>query len=94
MDLSTLIPFLKSHGVSRFKDQNVEVEFHIPLNPTLSTQDHMIEVPEPKDMPADLRADDLMNEKKILEWSAPPGPESDIEPPMPLTGETALESLQ
>lgn len=93
MDLHALIPFLKQHGVSWFKNQDLEVEFHIPLTSNPSPEpDKVVEMPEPSNMPPDLRADDLFNEDKVINWSAPPGPETDLEPPMPLTGETALDN--
>jgi hypothetical protein len=87
MELKDLLPLLRTHGVSKFRDSQYEIEFEIKQIEQSPSQ--VIDVPEPPNMPPDLRADDLMNADKVLNWSSPDVPAD--EAPMPLTGDIALE---
>lgn len=83
LSLSALLPVLRKNGVKCYRDGDLEIE----MGPDMGAlMDRLEPAPEPKDMPPDLKADDLMNADKVLHWSAeaPPG-EGDH--PMPLTGE-------
>ena len=86
MELPELIPFLRANGVLRFKNKDLEIE----LKP-IEIPSQVVDMPEPANMPAGLKATDLMDEQSILNWSAPPGPETQHEPPMPLTGDAPIE---
>ena len=67
MELPELIPFLRANGVLRFKNKDLEIE----LKP-IEIPSQVVDMPEPANMPAGLKATDLMDEQSILNWSAPP----------------------
>lgn len=102
--LQDLLSILKLHGVASIKMQGLELAFHVERGPLASTPMSLPEQgPVPLDsleaiadtirkqeeaMPPDLRADTLMDQDKILNWSSPD--QNLDEPPLPLTGEEPL----
>lgn len=85
MDLSALeqlFILLKKHNCTKFKDAGLEIELAVPTPEPLSTKDELIPLPEDH-LPPDLKADDLFNYDKVLNWSGTP----DNEPDLPLTGD-------
>lgn len=83
--LSKLIPILKSHNVSSFKTQGIELAFY----PGSPQEKQEVSSPGPaSEQPTDLGSVDGFNFDDILNWSASP----DKTPQdMPLTGDTTLE---
>lgn len=83
--LSRLISLLKKEKVTHFKKDDLLLTFGEPgespeaLISTLKKQE--------ESLPPDLRADDLMNFDKVLNWSGSPD-SSELE--MPLTGDLPL----
>lgn len=57
-----------------------------------SSVDHLADVVRKQEeaLPADLRADSLMDQDKILNWSSPDQKPFEEEPELPLTGEQPL----
>lgn len=97
--LQDLLPILKIHGVSSFKLNGLELTFHVepsrvsytPEMPNdQSSMDITIDTLKAQEeaMPVDLRADSLMDQDKILNWSSPDQTLDDL--PLPLTGEEPL----
>lgn len=98
--LQNLLGILKLHNVSHIKMQGLEIEFHVEhsvshnipresLQETDSTQIIADTIKKQEEaMPPDLRADSLMDQDKILNWSSPD--QTTGEPELPLTGETPL----
>lgn len=76
---------MKTHGVSTFKLEGLEVSFE-PLKAPIEAPSTLVEVDETH-VPPDLKGDDLFNQDKVLFWSS--GGEGDS-PDMPLTGEDRL----
>lgn len=101
MELEDLIPLLAACKVRRFKGKGIEIEFEVQAAPghAASQKDSQASAPAANpnpqtapskavEFPEGLRADDLMKEGTILNWSAPPSAD---EPVMPLTGEAPIE---
>lgn len=96
--LEALLPILKKHGVSRIKTNGLELEFHVEQVewPATNKKDESTQViadalkKQEESMPPDLRADALMDQDKILNWSSPDQKAFEDEPVMPLTGEQPL----
>lgn len=97
--LQDLLPILKMHGVKHLKMQGLELEFHVEqmLRPSIiqdQSTDQSTQIiadtlkKQEEAMPPDLRADSLMDQDKILNWSSPD--QNIDEPPLPLTGEQPL----
>lgn len=86
--LESLIQTLKKHKITSYKDQGLELVFHVEQMavPSTVTPD-LAQASNIQDFPPDLRADDSMNMDKLLNWSAPPSAD---EQELPLTGEEAL----
>lgn len=90
--LDNLLVLLKKHNCFRFKNAGLEVELgpisqvavSAPQPAELSAQEQQIAESQ---LPPDLRADDLMNYDKILNWSGSPDHDS---MPMPLTNDLPL----
>ncbi len=92
--LEQLLALLTKHNCLKYKHDGLEIEFHVPVSST-PTQDASPSSPslvsaiqeasqiQESKLPEDLRADDLMNFDKVLNWSGTP----DQEAPLPLTGE-------
>lgn len=82
--LESLLTLLKKHGCIKYKNAVLELEIELasPHPEVLSTKDELIPVPE-DNLPPDLKADDLFNYDKVLNWSGTP----DNEPELPLTGD-------
>jgi hypothetical protein len=96
--LADLLPILRLNGVTHIKMQGIELsfehknKFHVehPQESTESSTDVLVDALRKQEeaMPVDLRADTLMDQDKILNWSSPDqGPD---EPELPLTGEQPL----
>lgn len=95
--LQDLLVILTAHGVKHIKMQGLELSFGGVLGdqaiaPNLSPDSTQIIADTLKQqeeaMPPDLRADALMDQDKILNWSSPD--QMPNEPALPLTGEEAL----
>ena len=86
MDPKELLPLFVASKVLKFKCKDFEIEFQAGSN--IESVVQSVRAQE-NSLSPDLRADDLMNEKKVMEWSAPPSAEG-AEPDMPLTGEAIL----
>lgn len=95
--LGDLLPLLKQHGVSSIKMQGLELSFHVEpesqttagQGPTDSTEVIASALKKQEEaMPPDLRADSLMDQDKVLNWSSPDQPGE--QPELPLTGEGPL----
>lgn len=88
MDIEQLLPLLKAHGVIHYKDSSREITLGIqPIAQDPSRPDPLIEAlkKHEESLPVDLRADDLMNQDKIMNWSSP-----DHQEALPLTEELEL----
>jgi hypothetical protein len=99
--LQDLLAILKIHGVSHIKMQGLELSFglassQLKESPSQLTPDNSTEIiahalkKQEEAMPPDLRADNLMDQDKILNWSSPDQKQFDEEPELPLTGEQPL----
>lgn len=99
--LQELVIILKSNGVKHIKMQGLELSFHVeqilgdsPINPNISSDSTQIIADtlrkQEEAMPPDLRADALMDQDKILNWSSPDQKAFDEEPSLPLTDEQPL----
>jgi len=94
--LSELLPLLRANQVRHIKLDGLKISFHVepvtqtvPLAPDTSTEIIADTLKKQEEaMPVDLRADSLMDEDKILNWSSPDQPVD--QPELPLTGEGAL----
>jgi ribosome biogenesis protein Tsr3 len=88
--LKALLKLLRENHVTQFKDAKFEITLsesaHI-LKASKNTNKKIIETlkKEEERLPPDLRADDMMNYDKVLNWSGS-GEDGD----MPLTGDEAL----
>lgn len=82
--LKELFQILKSNQVTTYKEGGLEISL-IPASPGPSPA---ILQPDPQEqtLPPDLRADTLMDEDKILNWSAPPNGDDQL----PLTDDMPL----
>lgn len=92
--IQKLLVLLNHSKVSSFKSGGLELEFFsgpssgVPEKIEPSSPSALIEVPiDESKIPVELRADALMNQDNILNWSAPP---SANEQSMPLTGDEPL----
>lgn len=86
--LIKLLPHLKKHGVTRVRLGDAELVFHVEQSgPSALDQvkEHLTKAEEA--LPPDLRADSLMDQDKILNWSTQP---DNNELPLPLTGDGEL----
>ncbi len=101
--LQDLLAILKLHSVKHIKMQGLELEFHgeqslqnmqqlnLSESPNSSVQNIVDAVKKQElALPPDLRADALMDQDKILNWSSPDQRPFEEEPEMPLTGEMPL----
>ena len=91
---------LKLHGVKSYKHQGLEIEFHAEQphqkgNPELPPPDDkstelITDTLKQQEMslPPDLRADVLLDQNKIMNWSSPDQDPDQKE--IPLTGEQPL----
>ena len=88
MKLEKLLALLQAHHVTRFKGKNFEIilDSAATASDVAAANTKAVEAA----LPPDLRGDDLMNEKKVLEWSAGQSHEQE-DPSMPLTGDAPLE---
>lgn len=91
--LSKLLPLLKAHGISSYNDSGLCIrfqKFHVEqafITPE-PTKDQLINVPvDESTLPPDLRADVLMDQDKILNWSAP---NQEVQEELPLTGDSPI----
>lgn len=93
VDLEKLLTILSKHNVTRFKKAGLEIE----LKP--STQQSSVSSPPLAEfseqlkksedaLPPDLRADDLFNYDKVLNWSG--SPDHSDSPQMPMTDDLPL----
>lgn len=98
-DIKSLLSHLKRNNVQIFKIKDIEIQFFesqklierkeaIKRQESAETAKNLAETIKQQElnMPPDLRADDLMNADKIMNWSA--APESGE--PVPLTGEDMI----
>lgn len=97
MALKDLLQLLQAHRVAVYRVKDLELCFHPPCDTKTAqaTQEEthkLVDVPEPENMPPDLRADDLMNAEKVLHWSASPDVNDSSD--MPLTGDAPIEPPQ
>lgn len=86
--LEKLLPILRAHGVTHYKNSEIELTLSLkesaqdlgtaPLIEALKKQE--------ESLPPDFRADDLMNESKVMFYSAPDNQDE----AMPLTEELEL----
>lgn len=87
--LKELFQILKSNQVTAYKEGGLEIRLlstKIPdVDPSPSPA-MTIDSPQESNLPPDLRADTLMDEDKILNWSAPPSGDDSF----PLTGDLPL----
>jgi hypothetical protein len=104
--IQDLVAILKTHQVSHIKMQGLELTFHVehttnvvstglPYTTNVVTDDSTQIIADAlkkqeESMPPDLRADALMDQEKILNWSSPDQKSFDQEPELPLTGEQPL----
>ncbi len=90
MELDALLTLLAKHQVSIYIDKKAGLEisfqpkFPKPAESLAQAPASIIPMPEPDNMPPDLRGDDLFAEDKVLNWSSP---DQADEMDMPLTGE-------
>lgn len=92
--LDTLLATLNKHGVSSFKNAGLELYISSPPGtdniqaPSPANQEPIIEALKKQEeaLPPDLRADDLMNADKVLNWSSPDHRDEQL----PLAGEAEL----
>lgn len=101
MDLTSLIPMLRSHGVLKFEGYGIKVELEgakpdYPL-PTVSISPSIIPTPPVTSQLAkpgepDFQADDLMSYDKIRDWSAPDDGMDSSE--LPLAGDGLLPEAE
>ncbi len=95
MELDALLTLLAKHRVSIYIDKKagLEISFHQnhpkPAESLVQPPAQMIDAPEPTNIPPDLRADDLFNEDKVLNWSSPD--QFDGGDPLPLTEDKVSE---
>jgi hypothetical protein len=90
LQLKEILEVCASHSVASIKMPELEVSF-VPLG----SREAQAPVPasdpleglrkQEESIPPDLRADDLMNADKVLNWSSPDG-----DPGIPLAGEQEL----
>lgn len=100
--LQNLLGILKLHNVCHIKMQGLEIDFTVKEQ-LVSSSNQVVDFSINQDsvqaiadtikkqeeaMPPDLRADTLMDQDKILNWSSPD--QTTSEPELPLTGETPL----
>lgn len=70
MELSALLALLKSNGVLKYKDRELEIEISADSIDKPKMQE--VEPPLPASMPPELKNPDLMTADQILNWSASP----------------------
>lgn len=97
MELTALLPLLRSHGVKFYADGKLEIEFeYAGIQPHTGVQAPAVQpqmvlsptVGAEASIPPDLRADDSMSYDKILNWSATP---EDDKQPVAMTGDAPIE---
>lgn len=97
--IQNLLTILKTHQVKHIKMQGIELTFDdvkVKMFHVEQPSDNSTEViaealkEQEKAMPPDLRADALMDQDKVLNWSSPDQKPFDEEPELPLTGEQPL----
>lgn len=91
--LQRLLPLLAKNNVKHIKTVGLELDLGLtPMFQELITPapsvDSVVEVPEPQNMPPDLKIDAIHDYDKVLNWSSPTA--GIDESPMPLTGEETL----
>lgn len=88
-EIKEILPFLRAQGVSKFEVTDFKVEFHAGMTPAEAEKEATKTVEAVKTaeaaLPPDLRTSEIMDQDKIMNWSAPPSPGDG--PEMPLTGE-------
>jgi hypothetical protein len=95
--LSELLPILKANGVANIKMAGLELSFHVEHKdvaigaapgPHPDSTDKIAETIRKQEeaLPPDLRADSLMDEDKVLNWSSPDAGQGEL----PLTGDQPL----
>lgn len=82
--LKELLPVLKAHKLKVYQDNGLVLEFHEEHQSMEAVAEDLKKVES--QMPVDLRADNLMDHDKILNWST--AGEADE---MPLAGDLPLE---
>lgn len=87
-NLEKTLELLRKYGCSRYKSAGVEIELG-PQLPVLSTphpaQDEIQEIKiAEEEYPPDLRADDLMREDQVLNWSSPDAGDGEL--PLTMSG--------
>ena len=101
--LKDLLPLMKVNGVTHIKMAGLELSFHVEQHMAVGSlgaapvpaPDNSVEQiadtlrKQEESLPPDLRADSLMDEDKILNWSSPDQTHGD-ELPLPLTGDQPL----
>lgn len=86
MELRELLPLLTSAKVLKFKSKDFEIEFDRSESGSSTEEIKKTIAASEANLPPELRADDLMNADKVLNWSA--GGQEDG--PVPLTGDVPL----
>jgi len=95
MELKELIPLLRSCGVRRFRDKELEIEFdsaEFKGSPDKAPQETSAASPSqsPTEAPDLTGTSEVMTAEQILNWSASPDvSESEA---MPMTGDKPLEA--
>ncbi len=93
--ISTILPILKAHNVESFKIDGLEIVLHRTMTIEIPTpiepisEPSVVEVPDPPNMPPELKFDQANDYDKLLNWSASPDPNDKVE--VPLTGEVPVE---
>lgn len=88
--LTTLLPLLKSHGVSKFSHEGLSVEFHKD-SPQLKTLDDT-QIIDETSLPPDLRTDKVTDYDTILNWSGSPDANETAES-IPGTGDDPIGGM-
>lgn len=94
--LQNLLGILKTHKVKHIKMQDLELtfgegQFHVeqPVDNSTEVIADALKKQEAA-LPPDLRADALMDQDRVLNWSSPDQKQFEEEPELPLTGEQPL----
>ncbi len=85
MELTSLLPLLRAHGVLKFKNADIEIHFEsgkLAEPAPKAPEPEPVSEPVPPNMPAELVHPELMSVDMIRDWSASP----DYEPVAPLDG--------
>lgn len=90
-DVIKLLPHLKTHGVVSVKCKDLEIMFRVEQleAPNTGSVEQIKEVitKQEESLPPDLRADAIMDQDKVLNWSTQPGFD---EQALPGTGDEPL----